>query len=111
MSNISLCDPPFQSVRAGFARDVSRDFERPIEPREGDQLLVLQMLTGQHAHGVRVHGALDRALRGFVDRAPQIDSRDLRDEKRMKLCDNEFHAAPPGLRLPTTRLELAPIVP
>src|SRR5215470_7503989 len=55
------------------------------------------MLAGQHAHRVLIHRALDRPLRGFVDRSPQLDPGDLRNEKRMKRCDNGVHAAPPGL--------------
>src|SRR6266436_1129140 len=33
--------------RRGFAPDAGRYFKWPIEPRKGDLLLVLQMLTGQ----------------------------------------------------------------
>src|SRR6266436_420105 len=82
--------------RARFAPNARRYFEWPIEPRKGDLLLILQMLTGQHANRIRVHRLLDRVLDVFVDRPAQVYSRNPGDEERMKRCDDEIH----GVRLP-----------
>src|SRR5258706_10527034 len=85
--------------RRRFAPNARRYFKGPIEPRKGDLLLVLQMLTGQHANRVRVHRPLDRALDVRADRPAQVDFRNLGNEVRMKRRDDEGH----GGRLPGSR--------
>src|SRR5258708_21394088 len=77
--------------RRGFAPNARRYFKWPIEPRKGDLLLVLQMLTAQHANRVRVHRPFDRALDVFADRPAQVDFRNLGNEVRMKRRDGEGH--------------------
>src|SRR5229473_2298355 len=77
--------------RRGFAPNARRYFKWPIEPRKGDLLVVLQMLTGQHANRVRVHRPLDRALDVFADRPAQVDFRNLGNEVRMKRRGDEGH--------------------
>src|SRR5215471_14890149 len=61
--------PPFHTLHTGFAPNVNAwRIKPPEEPRKGDLLLVPHVLTGQHAHRVLVHGALDRLPYVFVDR-------------------------------------------
>src|SRR5262249_27786079 len=75
----------------GFTANARRYFKWPIEPRKSDLLLILQMLTGQHANSIRVHRLLDRPLDVFTDRPAQVDFRNLGSEVRMKRRDDKGH--------------------
>src|ERR1700729_1707747 len=96
VKHLPVRQPPFETGWAGFLPDVDAwRIERSKEAREGYLLLVLQVLTRQHAHRILIYGALDRPLYVLLDCLANVDVRDLGDEERMKRCYNRGHGAFP----------------
>ena len=56
-------------------------FELAEVEREGDLLLVREVLVVEDEHGVRIHPSFDRRHVGAVDRSGDVQPRDLSRER------------------------------
>jgi hypothetical protein len=92
---VSVSCPAPATDCTGLASNLWLDLKWTVEPRKSDQLLILQMLTGQHAYRVHIHRALDRPLRSFVDLGPKSQRADR--GAGVDRPDPAGMAGPPGL--------------
>jgi len=63
----------------------------PEVSREGDLLLIRDILAAKHEHRIAIHAGLDRRRLLAADRSPQIDARHFGGENRMELSDCQGH--------------------
>ncbi len=100
VEDVAVLDARRRQRPAVLAVRQRRHFERAVEARERDLLVVVEALVRQHADAILVHRVLDRIPRRAVDACGQISARQLRDEQRMQWLCRDGHAVLPSAMAP-----------